>query len=131
MEADTLMKRYELAEKNNCDLVIDNMDKFDCQSGEKLDWAYTLNFALLPEKEVFNRHDIPDSIMDITFSTSNNKFCRLEMLRKNNLKFKEEAIQLPSHPTVYLQSKHIKIFMTFFMREAYSMRSEDPFTPAS
>lgn len=89
MEADTLMKRYELAEKNNCDLVLDNMDKFDCQSGEKLDWAYTLNFGLIPEKEVFNRHDIPDSIMDISIQNSNNKFCRLEMLRKNNLKFKE------------------------------------------
>ena len=89
MEPDTLKNRYETAEKNNCDLVIDNMDKFDCQSGEKLDWAYTLNFALLPEKEVFNRHDIPDSIMDTTFSTSNNKFCRLDMLRQKNLKFKE------------------------------------------
>lgn len=89
MEADTLMKRYELAEKNNCDLVLDNMDKFDCQSGEKLDWAYTLNFNLIPEKEVFNRHDIPDFIMDISIQNSNNKFCRLEMLRKNNLKFKE------------------------------------------
>ena len=89
MEPDTLKNRYETAEKNNCDLVIDNMDKFDCQSGEKLDWAYTLNFALLPEKEVFNRHDIPDSIMDITFSTSNNKFCRLDMLRQKNIRFKE------------------------------------------
>lgn len=89
MEPDTLKNRYETAEKNNCDLVIDNMDKFDCQSGEKLDWAYTLNFALLPEKEVFNRHDIPDSIMDITFSTGNNKFCRLDMLRQKNIRFKE------------------------------------------
>lgn len=89
METDALMKRYELAEKNNCDLVIDNLDKVDCQSGEKLDWAYALIFGLLPEKEVFNRHDIPDHIMNITYSTANNKFCRLEMLRQKGLRFQE------------------------------------------
>ena len=89
MEADALMKRYETAEKNNCDLVLDNMDKFDCQSGEKLDWAYMLNFGLIPEKPVFNRHDIPDYIMDITLQCVNNKFCRSEMLRQKNIKFRE------------------------------------------
>ena len=77
------------AEKNNCDIVLFDIYRFDNQTKEVFAPRMNVNQKALPSSEVFSVDDIPESIFNISLGVAWNKLYRRQFLIENGLCFQE------------------------------------------
>ncbi len=76
---------YDRAEAKSADIVICRHCKYDSKTGVKQKVYNSIDY--LPEKEVFNRHDVPLHIFNVTTNVPWNRFYRLDFVKENGIEF--------------------------------------------
>lgn len=84
-----LEKVCDKAEKNNCDIVLFDIYRFDNQTKEVFSPRLNLNQKVIPTLDVFSAEDIPKSIFNISLGVAWNKLYRRQFIEENNLRFQE------------------------------------------
>ncbi|WP_049946208.1 CDP-glycerol glycerophosphotransferase family protein [Butyrivibrio sp. WCD2001] len=82
-EPQAIENLYDRAEAKAADIVICWHCKYDTDTGVKL----YKHGNIFPEKEVFNRHDIPKDIMVVTTNVPWNRMYRVDFVRENGIEF--------------------------------------------
>lgn len=75
--------------EKNADIVICGSRGFDETLGKKHDLDGALNMDNLPEKDVFSKRDIPESIFQLTAGWAWDKMYRADFIREKNLRFQD------------------------------------------
>lgn len=88
-ELDMLEKMYKSAIKDNLDIVVCNMNKYnDINKKFEIHKVITIPEFIMPN-EVFNYKKCPDDIFNYFQNAAWNKLYKLEFIKSNNLKFQE------------------------------------------
>lgn len=90
-ELDMVEKAVARSEKTQADITIYQSFAFDEQSKESfvMDWTYRAE--LIPHKETFCAHDMPDAIFNAFSNVAWNKLFRRDFILAHNLRFQEIA----------------------------------------
>ena len=78
---------YNKVKKADIDLCIFDVNFYDIKNKTIYKENYTLKKEMIPNKEVFSKLDIPDSIFTMTPSWAWNKFIRREFLKNHKIYF--------------------------------------------
>ena len=78
---------YTQAEKEQSDICICGARKYDNERQEYTALKACLNEDLLPEKETFNKFDVPDNIFNLTNNVPWNKLYRTKFVLDNKLEY--------------------------------------------
>lgn len=86
-EANALEVLYNQAEKESTDICICEARKYDNAKEKYIPSDAYLKEDLLPEKETFNKFDVPDYIFNLTNNVPWNKLYLREFIEKNKLQY--------------------------------------------
>lgn len=109
-----LEKVCDKAEKNNCDIVLFDIYRFDNQTKEIFTPSLNVNQKVLPSLEVFSVDDIPESIFNLSLGVTWNKLYKNRFIHENNLRFQE----IRNSNSVYFS------FATFLLAKRISVVNE-------
>lgn len=87
--AEALETLYLQSEKVQSDICICGADRLDNKTQKHIATDAYLRKDLMPDREVFNKHDIPDYIFNLATNVPWNKMFRREFLQKHGLYFQE------------------------------------------
>lgn len=91
-EKSMLKKAYDKAVQFDCDIVLFGCDLYDQQTNRLSKAAWTVKKNYLPNKNPFNRNDIPEYIFSFTVGWAWDKLFKNDFVRRNGLKFLEQNI---------------------------------------
>lgn len=86
-EVNALEVLYNQAEKESTDICICEARKYDNEKEKYIPSDAYLKENLLPEKETFNKFDVPDYIFNLTNNVPWNKLYLREFIEKNKLQY--------------------------------------------
>lgn len=82
-----LEKMYCQAEKEQADICVCAATRYDAEKNRYLPSRAYLDKKCMPEKIVFNKFDMPDTIFDFATNNPWNKIFRREFIKEQNLSF--------------------------------------------
>lgn len=86
-ELDMLEKAYEKAEAVSADIIMFDGYFFDHSKQKAVPSDFIIKYNHLPKKEVFSKHDFPDTIFTCTTSAAWSKLFRRQFIQDENLYF--------------------------------------------
>ena len=86
-ESSLVEKMVSAVQESHADIAVCKSRGLDERTGKEHSLAGALNMALLPEKKVFSKWDIPEHIFQLTAGWAWDKIYRSEFLREKHIRF--------------------------------------------